>query len=341
MLIIYSSGWLTVCAVWLAFTRRRTLQYFLLILGANGLVLAVLGITQRLTKSSKIYWLVESPNPQFFGSFVYKNHGAAFLDLILAITIGIASWFYLRSQRRLEKSNPSGVLAFFAIIIAIAILISLARGATIVMLVYLLGSIGAFLIHHFSCSKGSRMPIIAIALILVFGFFLKIGLEVLPSGEAWNRLQMGLAGKDASLESRAMLTAAASDMLRDYWKQGAGAGSFKFLFLPYERRFPALREAFWQDAHNDIVQFPIELGVAGCALLIIGAVYWLYMLVRSRFWQNPLSTCLVFGALLLLVYSWWDFPFQCPAVLYQWCVLWAVATMWARFEEGARGRESQ
>jgi hypothetical protein len=302
MLLIYGSGWLTICAIWVAFTRRRTLQYFLYALAANGLLIALFGIAQRVTKATKIYWLVDSPNPSFFGSFVYKNHGGFYLDLALAITGGLTGWLYLRGLRRLEKSNPSGVLAFFATIIAIAILISYARGATVVMLVFLLGSIGAFLIHQIILPKDSRKPIIAIALILISGYFLNTGLDALRSGEAWDRLHRGITEKDDSLESREMLTAAASDMLSDYWKQGAGAGGFKFLFPPYENRFPKLKEAFWQDAHNDLLQFPIELGAIGCGLLVIGAGYWVYALVRARFWQNPVSACLVFGAITLLIY---------------------------------------
>ena len=90
---------------------------------------------------------------------------------------------------------------------------------------------------------------------------------------------------------------------------------------------------FWEHAHNDIVQFPIELGVIGTGLIVIGFGYWAFALMRSYFWENPLSACIVLGLLLLLGYAWWDFPFQCPAILITWCSLWAVATMWARFEE--------
>ena len=45
----------------------------------------------------------------------------------------------------------------------------------------------------------------------------------------------------------------------------------------------------------------------------------------------------VFGAGLLVLYSWWDFPFQCPAILITWCALWPAAAQWAQVEEsGAR-----
>lgn len=338
MLVIYASAFLTVCSIWVAFSRRRTLQWLLLTLAANGLLVAVVGVAQRITKASKIYWSVESANPQFFSSFIYKNHGGAYLDIILAITCGLATWYYLRGLRRMEKSNPSGVLAFFATFIAIAILISYARGATMVMLGFLLGSTGALSVHQLTLPKESRKPIIAIALLLLFGFFLKTGLDALRSGEAWDRLRRGMMREDLSLNIRGRATAAALEMLGESWKTGVGAGGFRFVFPTYQYRHSELIadqgiSMFWEHAHNDLVQFPIELGVIGAGLVVIALGYWVACLCRNYFWENPLSSSLIFGALLLLVYAWWDFPFQCPAVLTTWFALWTVAPMWARFEE--------
>ena len=76
-----------------------------------------------------------------------------------------------------------------------------------------------------------------------------------------------------------------------------------------------------------------EKKAIGVGFVVIGFGYWFMALVRSYFWENPLSSCIVFGALLLLLYSRWDFPFQCPAILITWCALWPIATMWSRFEE--------
>jgi hypothetical protein len=338
MFIIYASSWMTVCTIWIAFTRRRTVQLFLVTLAVNGLLVAMLGVAQRITKAGKIYWFFESPNPAFFSSFIYKNHGAAYLDIILAITCGLASWFYVRGLRRLEKSNPSGVLAFFATCIGVAVLISYARGATLVMLGFLLACIGAFVVHQFMVPKVSRRPVAAIMLVFVFGSFLKTGLEALRSGEAWDRLKQGISRNDTSLAARERVTAAALEMLREQGNKGIGAGSFRFLFPIYQHRHPMLvADAdgpwFWEHAHNDIVQFPIELGALGCGMLVFGAGYWVVALARAYFWENPLSATLVFGASLLVVYAWWDFPFQCPAILITWSALWPAATMWARFEE--------
>ncbi|MBI5689902.1 MAG: O-antigen ligase family protein [Verrucomicrobia bacterium] len=338
MLAIYTSAWLTMCTVWVAFTRRRTVQLLLVTLAFNGLLLALFGIAQRLFGNGKIFWFVDSPNPQFFSSFIYKNHSGAYLDLTLAVSCGLAAWYYLRGLRRLEKSNPSGVIAFFSTCIAVGILTSYARGATLVMLVFLLATIGAFLVHQIRMPAENRKPIVLIVLVLVFGYFLKTGLEALRSQEAWDRLKAGVTREDLSLEFRDRVTRASWEMLQERWKLGIGAGSYRFVFPLYQHRHPELvsfqgRRIFFEHAHNDILEIPIELGITGVLLLLAGLGWFLFALVRSYFWENALSASVVLGLLLLLGYGWWDFPFQCPAILITWLTLWTIITMWTQFEE--------
>jgi hypothetical protein len=338
MLVIYASAWLTVCSIWIGFTRRRTVQLLLIGLAGNGLLLALLGLAQRLLPNGKIFWSLTSQNASFFSSFVYKNHAGAYLDLMLALTCGLAAWYYLRGLRRLDKSNPSGVFVFFATCIAVGILTSYARGATLVMLVFLFVCVAAFAAHQFLARHDTSRRIVAVALVLIFGFFLKTGMEALRSGEAWDRLRRGVMREDLSLEYRERATRAALEMLGENWSRGVGAGSFRFLFPIYQHRHPELvankgARMFWEHAHNDVVQFPIELGAVGIGIILVGGAYWIVLLSRSYFWENPLSAAVVFGALLLLAYSWWDFPFQNPAILITWCALWPAVTRWTQFEE--------
>ena len=338
MLVIYASAWLTMCTLWVGFTRRRSVQVLLLILAGNGLALAALGVAQRLLGNGKIFWFFESPNAQFFSSFVYKNHGAAYLNLILAVTTGLAGWFYLRGLRRMEKSNPSGVLAFFATCIAVSILTSYARGVTLMMLGFLAVCVAAFVWHQIRLPSESRKSVVALALVLLFGYFLMSGLDALKTGEAWDRFKTGITRQDYSLASREQVTVSALEMLRERGLRGTGAGSFRFLFPLYQHRNAELRaigtgHLFWEHAHNDIVQIPIELGAIGTGLILLGAGYFMLVLIRGYFWENPVASCLVFGIGLLLLYAWWDFPFQCPAVLITTCALCPIAVLWTNFEE--------
>lgn len=334
MLLIYGSIWLTICAIWVGFSRRRSLQMLFITLAVNGVALAIFGVAQKFAGNGKIFWFYKSVNPAFFASFVYKNHAGMYLNLALAVTCGLAAWYYMRAQRRLEKSNPSGVFAFFATCIAVAILTSYARGATLMMLAFLAVCLGVFAIRQLIGGGGTRRPIIAIVMIVIFGWFLKTGLDAIGSKEAWHRMQSGFTGGDTSLLQRQVATKASIEMLRDTWPEGIGAGGFRFLFPKYQIRYPELEyPKFWENAHNDLVQIPIEQGLAGVILIIAGLVSVVIALIRAYFWENPLSFALVFGCALLVVYAWWDFPCHNPAVLLTWCVLLVTAAMWAKFEE--------
>jgi hypothetical protein len=336
-LIIYSSAFLAVCSIWIGFTRRRTVQRLFIILAANGIALSALGLAQRVTGTNKIFWIRESENVSFFGSFVYKNHAGAYLDLMLAIACGLGGWYYVRGLRRLEKSNPSGVFAFFATCIAASVLVSYARGATFVMLIYLCLLVGIFIVHQWRLPAASRRPIIAIAMILLFGYFLKTGLEALQSDIAWDRLKQAVSGQDLSVHSREVADQASFDMLRANWKMGTGSGSFEFLYPIYEQHYPEITTVLWRHAHNDVLELPIELGIAGVLIVLGGFAYWTLALIRNFSWQNPLSGAVLLGCLGVLGMSWGDFVFQNPAILITWCSLWPASTLWARLEE-QRGR---
>lgn len=343
LLMIYATVWLTVCTVWIGITRRRTLQVFFLVLAVNGLALALFGLVQRTMGNGKLFWFWRSPNSSFFSSFVYKNHAGYYLNLSLAITCGLAGWYYLRGLRRMEKSNPSGVFVFCATCIAVAVLMSFARGATVFMLGFLCITSAVFVIHQLRAPAEHRKPMIVVGLSLAFAAFLFTGLRAMDSDQAWLRLKRGVLEEDVSLEARRTATRAAIEMLQDTWPAGTGAGSFRFLFSTYQQHYPEIyhrgrTRMWWEHAHNDIVQFPIELGLAGTALLLAGLGWVCFAALKAYVWENPLSMCIVLGLLALLGSSWWDFPFQNPAILMLAAVLFITSTMWARFEESnARG----
>lgn len=338
MLLIYSTVWLTVCALWVGITRRRALRRFFVVIAVNGLALSLFGLAQQLLGNGKLFWFWRSPNPSFFASFIYKNHAAAFLNLTLAVACGLAGWFYLRGLRRLEKSNPSGVFVFFALCIAVAVFLSFARGATIFMVLFLCAASVGFIVHQLRSPAEQRKPAVIVGLVLAFGVLLFTGLNSFDSEKAWSRLKRGVMQEDLSLEARRTATRASIEMLEAAWPMGAGSGSFRFLFVIHQQHYPEIfmqgsRRMWWEHAHNDIVQFPIELGLAGTLIILAGIGYLLLQLVKSYFWENPLSACVVLGLILLLAYSWWDFPLQNPAVLMLACCLAVAATMWSRLEE--------
>lgn len=337
-LIVYASGWLVVCTLWIGITRRRTAQFLLITLVVNGLLLALLAFAQRITGSHRIFWLVTSPTSSFFGPFIYKNHAGAYLLLSLTVSFALAAWYYLRGLRRLEKSNPAGVFVFVGAVIAVNIIISYARGATITMLVFLAVAVVAFVFFQIRNPNLLRKPVVAALMLVGFGAFLVTSLEALAANRAWHRMQSLFNEDDLSIRSRELATAATRDMASDHLLFGTGAGSFLYVFPIYQQHYPEIYRAgrkrlLWEFAHNDLIQFPAELGLAGCTILVFGAGFWAWRLGRSWFWENPLSLLTTAGLLLLVAHSWTDFLFENPAVMITWCALWPCVTLWTESEE--------
>jgi O-antigen ligase len=128
----------------------------------------------------------------------------------------------------------------------------------------------------------------------------------------------------ARLEARA----AGLAMLADHGWRGVGAGGFRHLFPNYVRRYPDIYDGgklFWEHVHNDWIEIPIELGVAGTAILLAGTGYWLGMFFRRRAQWHSAMVPVLFGCAGTLLHAWIDFPFQCPAILVTWCVLLTLA----------------
>ncbi|MBC7366773.1 MAG: O-antigen ligase family protein [Undibacterium sp.] len=338
-LLIYAAVWLTVCSAWIGFTRRRTLQFAFVVVAFNGFALAGLGLAQRFFPSPEMFWSWTPPaNNSFFASFIYKNHAAGYLNLTLAVACGLAGWFYLRGLRRLEKSNPAGLFVFIATTIAVSVLISYARGSTIAMLTFLSLLIGIFLYQQIKAPAEDRRPVVLGVLIIFFGVFLKTGLDALNSGQAWTRLSSAFSDSDGSFKARQIATEASVDMLRDHWHSGVGAGGYRYLFPNYQQHYPEIftvggGRVFWEFAHNDWVQFPIEFGVPGILLIVAMAGYLGGFMLKNRAWENPLCASLLLGLGLTLAHARWEFLFYCPAILLTACVVFALAARWAEFEE--------
>ena len=138
--------------------------------------------------------------------------------------------------------------------------------------------------------------------------------------------------KDISVNMRFDASSASRDMLSDRWPRGVGAGGFRFLFPEYIRRFErsyAGGTLFWEHAHNDWLEVPIELGAWGIAILGAGLVWWIYRLVRSAPWRKLPALLLLLGLGQTMLHAAFDFPFQNPAILTTWLVLAVIVAGWS------------
>ena len=347
-LTIDGSLWLLVCSVWAGFLRRKSYLALFTLLAANAFLLALLGILQKLNGTYQIFWSYQPSNYSFIASFIYPNHAGAYFNLMVALAAGLAWWHHQRARRHLEKPGLAVVLVLFAVFTGIAVVFSNSRMSIISLLAFtvFLGCTLGFRLFRQSGPVRDRAEFLPLAIALAG--LLGIGLATSRVENAWARFAEMMSRPVVTDRARTLLRQAGGDMLRDRWLLGWGAGCFRYNFPDYARKYPEIHyftngkaEMYWEHAHDDLLEFPIELGAAGLLPLgvVLGCGAW--QLGRRRFWRNAVSSCIVLGGALVLMHAWVDFVFQNPAVLLTWGVLLVGAARWAELDQPGGRRQAE
>ena len=339
-LMIYSSAWMTACAIWIGFTRRRTLRTLLIIMAINGAVLALLGLAQRALGFTEILGFYRPSNPGFAATFISRNHGAAYLNLVLAVSAALAFWYYRRQLRRGEQSSPGPVFGFFTLLIALMVLYSYSRAGSFLMIGFLVVAVCLVGRRLLFSTEPGHSPLVIVVLVFILVAFVGYGISTLRTDQIERRLwELSRDIKAGDALPRWVTASATWDMAQDQLVTGWGAGSYRFYFPVYQVRHPEImteegspKRVLWEHAHDDYLEMLAEVGAVGCGILAVGALYYLIRMTSLRVWRHPPATLLLLGCVVTALHAIVDFPFFCPAILITWCALWPMLTKLAELE---------
>lgn len=353
--IIYASAWLTVCTVWVGFTRRRSLQVLLITVLANATLLAFVGFAHRVVSPASFLGLFDWPRgSSAFASFIYKNHAGAYFALAMSLAVALGIWFHLGGRQHEKKSTPTGILFFGALALAAAAAASASRGAVITSAFFLfMTALWYFVRRKLQPRASEHNTAITVAVVLMFLGAIAGTIRYADFSAIRDRFEVLLKDPGSTTEGRKMASSAGSAMLADSGLRGIGAGGFRHLFPEYIKRYPDVYQngtLFWDHVHRDWLEIPIELGAAGTLLLLLGGGYWLLFFLRlhrapsalrppssvinpppSIIW-HPLVLPVLLGCSQTLIHAWFDFPFQNPAILITWLVLVTVSARWLELD---------
>lgn len=244
--------WLTLAAVYLVartlLTSRSARSRFLAMQVWAGSALAVLSIILFFTTPHKIFWMFESRYGAF-GPFVYKNHLAVFIELILPI----ACYKMISDQHR--RLLYAGLYAaLFACMIGslsrAGVAIAVAETLAIVAVSAMRGSL------PMSTFRNLGIPTV----ILLILFTLMVGWEGI-----WSRFQ-----EQNSFAMRNQLSYSTIEMVKAKPLTGFGLGTWRTVY-PEFATFDIARVA--NEAHNDWLQWASEGGVGFALVVLFFAVY--------------------------------------------------------------------
>ena len=194
------------------------------------------------------------------GTFINPNHFAAYLNLGLAI--GVA--YLMVNVRKLDGGENllgrslglmmSGSLAWrlAIVVLVVGLVMSSSRMANAAFMCALFGAAGAYMLVK------RRL---VIAWVLIIASILVVDAVVVGGRFGMDRLVDEVANTMVDRETRSSVVEAALPMVNDYFWFGSGAGTFYSTFPLYRGDIEG--HDFYYHAHNDYLEFLIELGIFG------------------------------------------------------------------------------
>jgi O-antigen ligase len=309
--------------LWAGLTRRKPVLLVLWCLLLSGVGMGLVAILQHLTDAKAVLWTFPSSNENFWGSFFYRNQGAAYLNLIL-VASGVLFFYHAKRTREFAKSGGPHFLCFvFFALTAASIGLALSRGGILfggiltVSFLVLLAIFGLQSIFH------SRSFWLCIITVIILGLGASLAVSYIDFDAIEERFgDIGETIETADRDARVISTQATLEMTQDRLALGWGAGSFRYIFPMYQRNYPEIYYRYYHKkkgwvgrriynyAHNDIVQFVAEYGAVGSGVVVLTLLWILFSAFRifsfAAFFMSV-------GFATSMSHAFFDFIFNSPA----------------------------
>ncbi len=298
-------------------TTHQRLRLLAIAIVLSGALQAFYGVVVQLAHfdASPVIGMNEGNRAR--GSFVYQNHFANYLALSLSVAIGL-----LLSQLSSERTQRNWRQLFRDILKTLLSAKMMLRLAMILMVIGLVMS-------RSRMGNAAFFTALIVVAVLALWFYkrppallkplvvsiLLLDMVLVSSMFGLDKLQQRYQETAFSSEARDEVVRDALPLLNEYGWSGSGGGTFYTVFPAMQ---PQAYSGFYDHAHNDYLQFAIELGVP-LTMLLLAWLLWLGYLALQvmRSHDHKLERGLCFGVLMALchmaLHSTVDFSLQAPA----------------------------
>jgi O-antigen ligase len=301
-------------------TKRKLVQISTIIV-FSGILVALLGIVQKVAEAPKIYWFWEpffKRDASFFGPFVNPNHFAGYMEMVIPLSMGLfmTKWKHLlMGQRNIRESlikvgNEEGsqliLFSFFIVLMVGALFLSSSRGGVISFL----GSMIFFLIVVIKREREKRNLIILCGLLIsIISFLLWMGIR--PLVEECSSIQD--LSKDYDIQYRFQNWNDAGRLIHDFPLFGVGLETFSTIFPKYKT---IDLQYYYLYLENDYLQLVCEMGIVGFGFFLWFTLGF-FRQIESRNLKhqgirgNSIQYISIYGCLTsivaIMIHSFWDF----------------------------------
>lgn len=274
-------------------------------------------VTSGVTQS--IYGVataLQSPGGLATGTFVNRNHFAAYLVMCLSVGIGVLIASLSGSGSRSWKESMKGVIGWLIspkmglrlLIVAMVIPLVLTR-SRMGNVAFFIGLLATGLIGLALSRKATRSMVVLLASLVVIDLFL-VGAYF-----GAQRVIERIGETTMQAEDRDEVAQYALRMWSDFPLLGSGLGSFASVFPRYSGQGTA---SSYTHAHNDYLEFAAETGAIGLSLLaLIVTLSFAAALRAQRQRRDAVMRGISFASMMaiiaLMVHSFADFNLQIPA----------------------------
>lgn len=278
-------------------------------------------------------------NSYAHGSFPNRNHLAGFLEMSIALGIGVLmaqldpdraglSWRQrMRNGISTLLGSKTRLRLYLAVMVVTLVLTGSRMGNAAFFASLLVTSLVALLFYR-------RLP--RSALVLLVSLVI-VDLFILGSWFGLDRVRERLENTVVTQEERYQVDVQGLSYLDDFWVTGSGGGTFGVVFPTY--RDQGLDPHLYVHAHNDYLESLLEYGVLGLVLpggiVLLSLGVALRVLYRRR---DPLPRGMAFASLMgimaMLIHSTADFNLHIPANAALFVVL--IALPWLGLDDDHR-----
>ena len=335
---------------------KRGKRAVLAIIVANGLGLSLIGLVQQVTGAEFPLWQTQylrGKIPYFFSTFGYPNMGGDYFTMLFGISMALWGWRVDRAAAEEAAGDADAVktanhkvfwrkhfMLIPAAVFFLSAMATLSRAAIILVTVLaVLMSAHALAGAFKRMGKVQRVRACAASLIFVVTVVLS-AVYCMPESingqfKTTNRFEF----MDRLSGRQQVNTKVAIEVLKDHFFFGCGGWGYKHFAMTKvpERDRIMFQSPGTANVHNDYLQFAVEHGVVGLALLavmvalLLKPVFSLWRALANSVKFRPPSKSLarpvsffifpapaffmILSACVPLVHAFADCPLRSPAVL--------------------------
>jgi O-antigen ligase len=310
--------------------RMRKIVWLITIFGFSFAFFAIL---QYVLSPDKIYGIYELQYAQPFGSFVNRHNFAAYMEMTIAVPLGLMFAGAVPKDKRLLVITAIGLMG-------IALLLSGSRGG----FVALLAEIFFLLILTTETRSYGQLALkVGLAVLLLATI---IAGAILIGGESSLTRIAETATSDDITTNRTHIWSVTLSVIKNHPIFGTGLGGYSAAYTNFDTLNGMARV---EQAHNDYLQILTDAGLFG----LIFAAFFVYKLFQTGLknaktaipFRRGVAVGALAGCFAVLVHSLFDFVLHTTAVTYLFVTLVALVVVsgnkFIDEDDGASNRRSR